>query len=179
MTLDNESDEAGAEGKVEGLFGDVDTGRIEWDASLHNTSAISERASAPTKSIDASGLWYDIEEGCYIEEPAPGLGSREQYGVPSTPAQAQPQTLPQSSTPLQDQINQQDIDDITQGMSVESAPHSLPKPSDSGDDGWTNDSMAEFEKELGLALEEQVKSSSASALTSSSPRSVEAPQDEI
>jgi hypothetical protein len=114
MTLDNESDEAGAEGKVEGLFGDVDTGRIEWDASLHNTSAISECASALTKFIDASGLWYDIEESCYIEEPAPGLGSREQYGVPSTPAQAQPQTLPQSSTPLQDQINQQDIDDIAQ-----------------------------------------------------------------
>ena len=39
--------------------------------------------------------------------------------------------------------------------------------------------MAELEKELGLALEEQVKSSSASAPTSPSPRSVEAPQDEI
>jgi len=61
---------------------------------------------------------------------------------------------------------------------VESAFHFLPKPSDSGDDGWTNESMAELEKELGLALEEeQVKSLFAGAPTSS-PLSVEA-QDEI
>lgn len=40
--------------------------------------------------------------------------------------------------------------------------------------------MAELEKELGLALEEgQVKSPFAGAPTSPSPRSVEAPQDEI
>jgi hypothetical protein len=65
-------------------------------------------------------------------------------------------------------------------MSVESAPHSLPKPSNNVDDGWTDDSMAELEKELGLALEEeQVESSSASAPTSPSPRPVKAPQDEI
>jgi hypothetical protein len=36
-------------------------------------------------------------------------------------------------------------------MSVESALHSLPKSSD-GDDGWTDEKMAELEKELGLAL---------------------------
>jgi hypothetical protein len=62
---------------------------------------------------------------------------------------------------------------------VESAFHFLPKPSDSSDDGWTDESMAELEKELGLALEEeQVKSPFAGAPTSS-PRSVEAPQDKI
>jgi hypothetical protein len=38
---------------------------------------------------------------------------------------------------------------------MEPAPHSLPKPSNNGDDGWTDDSMAELEKELGLALEEE------------------------
>ena len=59
------------------------------------------------------------------------------------------------SKPLQDQTNQQDIDDITQSTSVESMLHPLPKPSHSGDDGWTDDSMAELDKELGLALEEQ------------------------
>jgi hypothetical protein len=58
---------------------------------------------------------------------------------------------------------------------VESMLYSLPKPSDSGDDGWTNENMAKLEKELGLALkEEQVKSLFASALTSPSPRSVKA-----
>jgi hypothetical protein len=57
---------------------------------------------------------------------------------------------------------------------------SLPKPSNYSDDGWTDDSMAELEKELGLALEEeQVESSLAGALTSLSPRSVKALEDEI
>jgi hypothetical protein len=57
---------------------------------------------------------------------------------------------------------------------VESTPYSLPKPSNNGDDGWTNDSMAKLEKELGLALGEQVKPP-----TSLSPRSVKVPQDKI
>jgi hypothetical protein len=62
---------------------------------------------------------------------------------------------------------------------VESALHFLPRLSDSGDDGWTEENMAELEKELGLALEEQqVKLSSTGAPTSPSPRLVEAPQDE-
>jgi hypothetical protein len=104
----------------------------------------------------------------------------EPHGVPSTPAQAQPHTLPQSSKPLQDQTNQQGVDDITQSTSVEFALHSLPKPFDSGDDRWTNENMAELEKELGLALEEQqVESLSTSTPTPPSPRSVEALQDQI
>jgi hypothetical protein len=56
---------------------------------------------------------------------------------------------------------------------VESAPRSLPYPSDNGDDGWTEDSTAELEKEVGLALVEQVESISNHAPTSPlSPRSV-------
>lgn len=177
MILDDDLDEAGARDEAEGASGDVDTGRIDPDASLHNTFATSELASVPTKSMDASGP--DVEEGYYIRELAPGLGSCEQHTVPSAPAQAQPQTLPQSSKPLQDQTNQQGISRITRSTSVESALHSLPKLPDSGDDGWTDENMAELEKELGLALEEQqVESSSAGTPTSPSPRSVEAPQDE-
>jgi hypothetical protein len=38
---------------------------------------------------------------------------------------------------------------------MESALHPLPKLPDSGNDGWTYDSMAKLEKELGLALEEE------------------------
>lgn len=54
---------------------------------------------------------------------------------------------------------------------MESAFHSLPKSSDSGNDGWTDENMAELEKQLGLALgEQQVESSSACTLTSPSPR---------
>lgn len=71
MILDNDDPvKAGAGDKAEGASGDIDTGRTERDASLHNTFATSELASEP-------------------------------HGVPSAPAQAQPQTLPQSSKPLQ------------------------------------------------------------------------------
>ena len=63
---------------------------------------------------------------------------------------------------------------------MESALHSLPKSSDNGDDGWTDEDMAELEKEPGLALgEHRVESSSAGTPTAPSPRSTEAAQDEI
>ncbi|KAG9245435.1 hypothetical protein BJ878DRAFT_541275 [Calycina marina] len=56
----------------------------------------------------------------------------------------------------------------------------LLKLSDSGNDGWTEENMAELEGELGLALGEQkVESSSVGTPSSPSPRSVEAPQNEI
>jgi hypothetical protein len=176
---DDDPDEAGAGGQTEGASGEVDIRRIELDANLHNTFATSELALAPTESIDASGPWYDVEEGRYIEEPAPGLGSSEPHSVPSAAAQAQPQTLPQSSKPLQDQTNEQGVSNITRSRLVESALRSLPKLPDSGDDGWTDESMAELAKELGLALEEeQGESPLAGTPTSPSPRSAEAPRDE-
>jgi hypothetical protein len=44
------------------------------------------------------------------------------------------------------------IRDITRSTLVKSAFYFFFKPSNSGDDGWTDKSMAELEKELGLAL---------------------------
>jgi hypothetical protein len=58
---------------------------------------------------------------------------------------------------------------------VEPAPYSLPKLPNNGDNGWTDDGMAELEKELELALVEQVSLSWASAPSSPRPRLVEAP----
>jgi hypothetical protein len=81
--------------------------------------------------------------------------------------------------PLQGQTNQQGVGSITRSASVEPALCSFPKPSDSANDRWTKENMAELEKEPGLALEEeQGKSPSAGTPTSPSPRLVEAPQDE-
>jgi hypothetical protein len=54
----------------------------------------------------------------------------------------------------------------------------VPRPSDNGDDGWTKDSMAELEKDVGLALVEQAMSSASAPNSSRPPRSVEAPRDE-
>ncbi|KAG9230420.1 hypothetical protein BJ875DRAFT_499140 [Amylocarpus encephaloides] len=129
------------------------------------------------ESVDTSGRWFDVEEGCYVEEPAPRLGSCERRDMNPAPAQDQPQTLFQSFQLLQNQISQQDIGSITRSIYVEPALHSLPQFPDNCDDGWTGDSMAEVEKELELAFLEQVKLLSASALNSPRPRSVEAPPD--
>lgn len=100
MILDSD-DDLGAGFQAESASGEADTGRIDLDASLHNTFATSELALVPTESIDVSGPWYDVKEGRYIEELAQRLGSHE-HSVPSTPAQAQRHILPQSSKPLQD-----------------------------------------------------------------------------
>jgi len=63
---------------------------------------------------------------------------------------------------------------------VEPVVHFLLKPFDSGNNEWTDDSMAELEKELGLALEkQQVKLSLAGILTFLSPCLVEVPKIEI
>jgi hypothetical protein len=111
MILDDDLDKACTGDEAKGAIGDVDTGRVKRDASPHYTFVTLELALEPGKSIDASGSWDNAGDGCYIDEPAPGLGSC--HGVPSAPAQDQTQILSQSSTPLQDQINQQGIDDIT------------------------------------------------------------------
>jgi hypothetical protein len=90
MILDNDDDldEVDARVQLEGTFSEVNTRRIERDTSLHDIFATLVLASMPTESINTSGPWYDVEEGRYIEELAPGLGPHEQHSIPSTPAQA-------------------------------------------------------------------------------------------
>jgi hypothetical protein len=141
--------------KAEGASSDIDAKFIEWDTSLHDTFTTSELASAPTESIDTPGPWCD--KGRSIEEPAPGLRPQEQHSSPPAPAQAQPQTGPQSSAPYQYQTSQQGVGSIARSAPKESTLHSLPKPFDSGGEGWTDEDTAELEKELGLALEEQLQ----------------------
>ncbi|KAG0645128.1 hypothetical protein D0Z07_9189 [Hyphodiscus hymeniophilus] len=176
MILDgDEPYEAGTRDEAEDASGDVDPGNIEQDANSQDSLASAELASTATKS---NGPWYNAEEGCWIDEPALGLGSAEQ-GVPFAPAQGRPQTLSQPSSPLQDPINEQDIGNITRTTSAESAPHFLPELSAHGDDGWTEDCMAELEREVRLALVGHMQSSTTRAPTPPRSRSVEASQDGI
>ena len=147
LDSDDDLDKARAGGRPKALPVKSIPGVLNW-----TRIPISELASARTESIDTSGPWYGVEEGRYVEETTPGLGSHEQHSVPSAPAQAQSQTLPQSSKPLQDQTNQQGVDDITRNTSVESALHFLPKSSDSGEDGLTDENMAELVKRTGVGF---------------------------
>jgi len=132
LDINDDPEEADAENEAEGASSDDEIWRIEQDMSVHDNFATTECVSAPKGSIDASGPWYNPEEGRYMEEPAPELGP----------------------------------------------PQSLSKPSSISDDGWNDENMAELEQELGLALGEQ-ESLSAGTPSSPSPRSGEAPQDEI
>lgn len=123
-------DELNAGVEAERASSNVNTGDAEWIARLHNLLPTSKFASAPSKSIDASNLSYDVE--LPLE-----LGPCEQHSVPSTPAQEQ--ALPHGKT------YQQNIEVVTQSMYMDSALRFFPQPSDS----------TELEEELGLAALEQ------------------------
>ncbi len=114
-------------------------GVIKRDASPHSTFVSLELASRPTRSIDTFGSWYDAYEGCNFDEPALRLGFRMQQGVLSAPAQAQHLQATARS-------DQKGVVLISESMSVESEPDSLPKLHDSGNNGWTDDSMTELER---------------------------------
>ncbi|KAG4432844.1 hypothetical protein IFR05_011683 [Cadophora sp. M221] len=165
VILDNHDDldKARSGGQAEGASGKVDTGRIELDASLHNSLPTSKLALAPTESIDTSCPWYDVEEARYVEETTRDLGLMSSTACLLLPYNPNPRSS--LNHPSHCKIRP------TSKMSASS---------DSGDDDErTDENMVELEKELGLALGEQVESSLASTPTSPSPRSVEAPQDKI
>ncbi|PVH68898.1 hypothetical protein DL98DRAFT_542042 [Cadophora sp. DSE1049] len=61
---DDDADNTGAGNEAEGAFGDIDTGRIERDASPHIFATL-ELAPTPTESIDASGLCASSPEAGY------------------------------------------------------------------------------------------------------------------
>jgi hypothetical protein len=70
MTLDDDDSD-----ETKGAIGDVGIRRVKRDAIPHITLVTLEFALGSGKSIDASGPWYNVEDGCYIDGPAPRLGS--------------------------------------------------------------------------------------------------------
>lgn len=56
LDIDDDLDEADAEDEAEGASSNIDTRRLERDASLYDTFTTSELASTLIKSIDISGL---------------------------------------------------------------------------------------------------------------------------
>jgi hypothetical protein len=154
MALDDESRGESTEDEAEDGASDIEVGNTERDASPQSTLEASDLVSGPTKSIDTSGPWYDVEEGRYIDEP-------DQTSIISPVSKSLP-----------DHGNEH-VSNIT----AEPASHSL-APLLKSNHGWTDDSMAELEAEVALALLEEANSSSTSA--PSSPRhSVDPPQDKI
>jgi hypothetical protein len=143
MIEDDESGSTNAKVKDEATSDDVDTSRTQRDTSPSSTLPSQDHTSELSRPIDLSGLeqWYDVETGCYINMELPP--GLEQEDSTSTPAQGCPHPLS----------------------------HSQPELSDENNEGWSDDNVAELEKELQPALEEQENSSMTSASDSQHPRS--------
>ncbi|KAG9228688.1 hypothetical protein BJ875DRAFT_229008 [Amylocarpus encephaloides] len=69
MVRDDELEEEGLENEAEDSASDIETWHTERDASPQSTLKTSDLVSRPTKSVDTSGPWFDVEEGRFIDEP--------------------------------------------------------------------------------------------------------------
>jgi hypothetical protein len=131
-----------------------------------------------SKPIDPSGheAWYDVEDDRFVGEDLRPFPPLEQEDLASTEAQGQPHSRCHSSGPSHDGINQHD--DRT---SEEPGPHTLPQPLDEVGGGESEENVSEFERDMLLAFEEHVKSSSATAPSSPLPHrhSTEPPHPQI
>jgi hypothetical protein len=127
MILDNESEEEGTENEAEDRASDIETWYTKRNTSLQSTLKTSDLVSKPTKSIDTSGPWFDVEEGRFIHEPE--LSS----------------IFPPVSKSLPDH-SYKCVNNITTELAL-SLTLSL-----NGNDGWTDNSVAELEAGVELAL---------------------------
>jgi hypothetical protein len=123
----------------------------------HNSEATTE----PSKPTHPSSyeLWWDIEDGGYVDDDLHPISPLEQEDLASTPtpAQCQPHSLHHSPRLSQDQINQ-DNEEIIQRTSEEPDPNSLSTPLDQNSRAGSEEkTISELEKDLLLAFEEQEK----------------------
>jgi hypothetical protein len=112
--------------------------------------------------------WYDIEDQCFVGEdlrPIPPLEQRGLASTQSTPAQDPPRSL-HSHGSSQDRINLYDNDRVTCVISEELATYTPPESENENGERWSDDNVAELEKELQRSLEGQEKVLSTSAPSS-------------
>jgi hypothetical protein len=64
-----DSSKAGAGDEAEGASDDVDIVCIERKTSLYNDLVTLEPALGLVNPTDAFSPWYDVEGGCYIDQP--------------------------------------------------------------------------------------------------------------
>ena len=79
---DDDSAEESTEDKVDNGAVDIDEGYTELDTSPQSPLKTSERTFR-LKYAGTFGLWYDIEEDCYIDWSAPNSGHRSQRRLSS------------------------------------------------------------------------------------------------
>ena len=122
-----------------------------------------------SEPADPSGreAWWDIEDGCFVDEDLHPLPPLEQEGLASTPAQAQPHSRRRSPKSSQDQTSPHDDDGTTRSASEEPARQPLPTLLEKDGDGVSGGNASGLERDMQLAFEAQEELSAASP---SSPR---------
>jgi hypothetical protein len=143
----------------------------ESNTSIPNHEATTSLAK-PTDPY-SHGLWFDIEDGGYIDDNLCPVLSPKQEGLASTPspAQGQPHSLPYSLKPSQDQINRHSNDGTIRHTSEEPGPHSLSTPLNKNNGGGSEEkTVSKLEKDLLLAFKQQEKPSLTPAPNSLRPR---------
>jgi hypothetical protein len=115
--------------------------------------------------------WWDVEDGCYIDDDLRPISLLEQEGLASTPDQ--PHSCYHSPRPSLDPINQHDNSDgdnnneTMRGTSDEPASHIIIlQPLDENSEGGNDKNASKLEISMQLAFEEQEKSLSAPAPSS-------------
>ena len=170
---DSTDDEDEDEDEAEVIRGSVDPSSAEQDANPYSALQTQDKDPELRKPIIPSSpeRRYDVDAGCYIDdEPLIGLEPRGQKGsAASILVRDHSHSLHHSPRPPHHQIGQHDNNKITQSISEEPAPRSLPKPLDVDDGGDGGENVSELERDMLMAFEEQEKSSSTTALSSPQP----------
>jgi hypothetical protein len=153
---DNESDTPEPEPEATAVSASVDAG--------------ADPVFDPSKPVHPSSheAWWDVEDGCFVDEDLHPLPPLEQEGLAPTLAQDQPCSCRYSPGSSHDQTSPYD-NGTTGSASEEPARQSLPTLLEKDSRGGSRGSASDFEKDLQLAFEEQ-ESSSATSPSSLHPR---------
>jgi hypothetical protein len=140
--------------EAEANSGEESTSNATQITSPNNTSQTAVHTSELSKPIVPSShiRWSDVEDECFVDdEPSPSVTLAVEEGLDFTLALIK--LLCHSSGPSQDH---NEIDKIARSTLEQSVvPHPLPRPLDKDSGGWSDDNVAELEKELLRALELQ------------------------
>ena len=134
-----------------------------------------------SEPADPSGreAWWDIEDGCFVDEDLHPLPPLEQEGLASTPAQAQPHSRRRSPKSSQDQTSPHGDDGTTRSASEEPARQPLPTLLEKDGEGGSGGNASGLERDMQLAFEAQEELSAASPSSPRPRRSAEPPHPRI
>ena len=130
-----------------------------------------EATTEPSMPTDppGHGPWWDVEDGCFVDNDLHPIPSLEQEGLASAPAQGQPHSRQHSPRASQDRVNQHSNDRTTRSALNVPASYTLLQPLDENG-GGSDENTTELGRDMQLAFGEQEKWSLATAPRSPSPQ---------